>query len=134
MVEEEESKGLGFCPDLQPDLCVGTAGERLLVGSQDAAHHLVTLRQLGVTHILNVAWGVPNAFPNVSRYEHVSTLGTAAGSISDLHKVAKDFINRCTFVRSAFLDVRCIATYTCFSPSASDSCLLSTVYTWKCLR
>ena len=65
-MEEKESRGLGFCPDLQPDLCVGTAGERLLVGSQDAAHHMDTLVTLGVTHILNVAWGVPNAFPDVS--------------------------------------------------------------------
>ncbi|CAI7999448.1 Dual specificity protein phosphatase 19, partial [Geodia barretti] len=60
-VEEQGNRGLGFCPDLQPDLSVGVAQERLLVGSQDVAHHLGTLRQLGVTHILNVAWGVPNA-------------------------------------------------------------------------
>ena len=65
-VVEQESRGLGFCPDLQPDLSVGRAQGRLLVGSQDVAHHLETLRGLGVTHILNVAWGVPNAFPDVS--------------------------------------------------------------------
>ena len=64
-VEEQGNRGLGFCPDLQPDLSVGVAQERLLVGSQDVAHHLGTLRQLGVTHVLNVAWGVPNAFPDV---------------------------------------------------------------------
>ncbi|CAI8021446.1 Deoxynucleoside triphosphate triphosphohydrolase SAMHD1 [Geodia barretti] len=64
-VEEQGNRGLGFCPDLQPDLSVGVAQERLLVGSQDVAHHLGTLRHLGVTHVLNVAWGVPNAFPDV---------------------------------------------------------------------
>ena len=65
-VEEQKSRGLGFCPDLQPDLSVGRAQERLLVGSQDVVHHLETLRGLGVTHILNVAWGIPNTFPGVS--------------------------------------------------------------------
>ena len=65
-MEEQKSRGLGFCPDLQPDLSVGRAQGRLLVGSQDVAHHLETLHGLGVTHILNVAWGVPSAFPDVS--------------------------------------------------------------------
>ena len=64
-VEQQEGESLGFCPDLQPDLSVGRALEWLLVGSQDVAHELQTLHQLGVTHILNVAWGVPNIFPNV---------------------------------------------------------------------
>ena len=64
-MEQQEGESLGFCPDLQPDLSVGRALEWLLVGSQDVAHDLRTLHQLGVTHILNVAWGVPNAFPNV---------------------------------------------------------------------
>ena len=66
-MERQEGSGLGFCPDFQPDLTVGRAQERLLVASQDVAHDLTTLRELGVTHILNVAWGVPNAFTSVSQ-------------------------------------------------------------------
>ena len=65
-VVKQENKSLGFCPDLEPDLSVGRALEWLLVGSQDVAHDFKTLKQLGVTHILNVAWGVSNAFPDVS--------------------------------------------------------------------
>ena len=65
-VEQLESKALGFCPDFEPDLTVGRALEWLVVGSQDVAQDLPTLHQLGVTHILNVAWGIPNAFPDVS--------------------------------------------------------------------
>ena len=37
----------------------------LLVSSVDVAHDLSLLKQLSVTHILNVASGVPNAFPKV---------------------------------------------------------------------
>ena len=66
-VEQQESKGLGFCPDLKPDTTVGVALERLLVGSQDVAHNLQRLRELGVTHILNVGYDIPNAFTSVSQ-------------------------------------------------------------------
>ena len=71
-VQQLDSAGLGFCPDLQPDLSVGRAQDTLLVGAQDVAHDLSTLRRLGVTHIVNVAWGVPNTFPEV-RYTTLST-------------------------------------------------------------
>ena len=57
---------MGFCPDFTPDKTVGVATERLLVGSQDVAHDCAKLKELGVTHILNVAYGVPNAFTDVS--------------------------------------------------------------------
>ena len=63
---EESGQGLGFCLDFTSDKIVGVAMERLLVGSQDVAHDCVKLKELGVTHILNVAYGVPNAFTDVS--------------------------------------------------------------------
>ena len=63
---EESGQGLGFCPDFTPDKTVGVATERLLIGSQDVAHDCARLKELGVTHILNVAYGVPNAFTDVS--------------------------------------------------------------------
>lgn len=65
-LETEEEKGLGFCPDLTPDLSVGVATDGLLVGSQDLAHDLSELKWHKVTHILNVAYGVSNPYPNVS--------------------------------------------------------------------
>ena len=45
---------------------MGVAMEQFLVGSQDVAHDCAKLKELGVTHILNVAYGVPNAFTDVS--------------------------------------------------------------------
>lgn len=41
--------------------------EGLFIGSQDAAHNLEGLKKAGVTHILNVATGIGNAFPEVER-------------------------------------------------------------------
>ena len=63
ILELEGEGALGFCPDLTPDWNVGVAMEGLLVGSQDVAHDLSLLTHWRVTHILNVAHGVPNAFP-----------------------------------------------------------------------
>lgn len=65
VIQPQAGYGLGFCPDLQPDREVGVAMEGLLVGSVDVAHDFFLLKQLNVTHILNIAAGVPNAFPNV---------------------------------------------------------------------
>ena len=64
-LEQCRETGLGFCPDFSPDKAVGTAMERLLVGSQDVAHDYPRLRELGVTHILNVGVNIPNAFADV---------------------------------------------------------------------
>ncbi len=57
---------LGYCPDYSADMNVGVAMERLLVSSQDVAHDKEKLKELGVTHVLNVAYGVPNSFSEVS--------------------------------------------------------------------
>jgi len=45
---------------------VGVVMDGLLVSSQDVAHDKEKLTDLGVTHIVNVASGIPNSFPGVS--------------------------------------------------------------------
>lgn len=67
----DATKGLGFCPDLQPDFNVGMAMPGLLIASADVAYDLVSLQQHNVTHILNVAAALPNAFSNVSEATYV---------------------------------------------------------------
>ena len=66
VVEKVASDTLGFCPDNSPDKVVGIATSGLLVGSQDAAHDFDLLKLHGVTHVLNVGCGIPNAFEDVS--------------------------------------------------------------------
>ncbi|KAK2840333.1 hypothetical protein Q5P01_014073 [Channa striata] len=67
-------KMLGYVPDTSWDLQVGTVKPYLLLGSQDAAHDFGILRKHKVSHILNVAFGVENAFPDLFIYKTVSIL------------------------------------------------------------
>ncbi|GFS02148.1 dual specificity protein phosphatase 19 [Elysia marginata] len=59
----------GFVLDTAEDLQVAEVSSFLLMGSQDAAHDMETLRKHGVTHILNVATGVENMFPQDFVYQ-----------------------------------------------------------------
>ncbi|XP_054642013.1 dual specificity protein phosphatase 19a [Dunckerocampus dactyliophorus] len=67
-------KLLGYVPDTSWDLQVGVVKPYLLLGSQDAAHDFSTLRKHKVSHILNVAFGVENVFPDLFIYKTVSIL------------------------------------------------------------
>ena len=74
-LEQQGETGMGFCLDFSPSKTVGTATEKLLVGSQDVAYDLPKLKELGVTHILNVGINIANAFPHVSRCAKYMQLG-----------------------------------------------------------
>ncbi|KAG7454955.1 dual specificity protein phosphatase 19 [Solea senegalensis] len=67
-------KMLGYVPDTSWDLQVGVVKPFLLLGSQDAAHDFNTLRKHKVSHVLNVAFGVENVFPDLFIYKTVSIL------------------------------------------------------------
>lgn len=72
VISEESDSGLGFyCIDLTPDMTVGVAMDGVLVASQDVAHDLPVLKEHGVTHILNVAHGLANIFPDVSQWNSI---------------------------------------------------------------
>ncbi|XP_006864123.1 PREDICTED: dual specificity protein phosphatase 19 [Chrysochloris asiatica] len=77
VVEEVEPNGAGDCgyvQDLSLDLQVGIIKPWLLLGSQDAAHDLDTLKKHKVTHILNVACGVENTFLSDFTYKSIPIL------------------------------------------------------------
>lgn len=65
---------LGYVPDTSWDLQVGVIQPFLLLGSQDAAHDFGTLRKYKVSHILNVAFGVDNVYPELFIYKTISIL------------------------------------------------------------
>uniref|UniRef100_A0A8C6SM17 Dual specificity protein phosphatase 19 n=1 Tax=Neogobius melanostomus TaxID=47308 RepID=A0A8C6SM17_9GOBI len=76
-VEEESAPAdtaLGYIPDTTWDLQVGSVRPYLLLGSQDSAHDFATLQKHKVSHILNVAFGVDNVFPELFIYKTVSIL------------------------------------------------------------
>ncbi|KAI5613952.1 dual specificity phosphatase 19, partial [Silurus asotus] len=75
---EGESATCGFVQDLSLDLQVGVVTPYLLLrllifftASQDAASDTATLRNYKVTHVLNVACGVENLFPEHFIYKTV---------------------------------------------------------------
>ncbi|XP_074071655.1 dual specificity protein phosphatase 19 isoform X3 [Macrotis lagotis] len=73
-VEPGSGGGCGYVQDLSLDLQVGVVKPWLLLGSQDVGHDLETLKKHKVTHILNVACGVENAFLNDFTYKNISIL------------------------------------------------------------
>uniref|UniRef100_A0A0B6ZLR9 Protein-serine/threonine phosphatase n=1 Tax=Arion vulgaris TaxID=1028688 RepID=A0A0B6ZLR9_9EUPU len=59
----------GFVVSNAEDLQVAEVKPGIIMGSQDVAQNLDLLKHYGVTHILNVATGVENAFPEQFKYQ-----------------------------------------------------------------
>ncbi|KAM9803629.1 dual specificity protein phosphatase 19-like [Neosynchiropus ocellatus] len=70
----EEGDGCGFVEDASLDLAVGVVRPFLLLASQDAAHDADALQKYKVSHILNVAYGVTNLFPDQFVYKSLEIL------------------------------------------------------------
>lgn len=90
---EQEGKSLGFCPDLRPDKDIGVALPRLFIASQDVAYDKSALSALGVTHILNVAADLPNAFPSDYVYCSVSMYDDEDEVLMQHYSKCQDFID-----------------------------------------
>ncbi|XP_060944275.1 dual specificity protein phosphatase 19a [Limanda limanda] len=87
-------KMLGYVPDTSWDLQVGLVKPDLLLGSQDAAHDFGTLRKHKVSHILNVAFGVENIFPDLFIYKTVSILDLPDADLLTHIQECCDFIQQ----------------------------------------
>ncbi|XP_060246370.1 dual specificity protein phosphatase 19 [Meriones unguiculatus] len=96
VVEAEPSggAGCGYVQDFSLDLQVGVVKPWLLLGSQDAAHDLELLRKLKVTHILNVAYGVENAFLSEFTYKTISILDVPETNILSYFPECFEFIEQ----------------------------------------
>ncbi|CAM2100281.1 dual specificity protein phosphatase 19 [Caretta caretta] len=97
VVEEAEPSdgfGCGYVQDLSLDLQVGVIKPWLLLGSQDAAQDLETMKKYGVTHVLNVAYGVENAFPNDFIYKNISILDLPETDITSYFPECFEFIEQ----------------------------------------
>lgn len=96
VVEAEPSGGggCGYVQDLSLDLQVGVIKPWLLLGSQDAAHDLELLRKHKVTHILNVAYGVENAFLSEFTYKTISILDVPETNILSYFPECFEFIEQ----------------------------------------
>ncbi|KAI7815014.1 dual specificity phosphatase 19, partial [Triplophysa rosa] len=92
--EQGGDEACGFVQDLSLDLQVGTIRPFLLLSSQDAAHDIDTLKKCKVTHMLNVAYGVENAFPELFTYKTVTMLDLPETDIISYFPQCFEFINQ----------------------------------------
>ncbi|XP_042288933.1 dual specificity protein phosphatase 19-like isoform X2 [Thunnus maccoyii] len=94
-VEElEEGSGCGFVEDKSLDLQVGVVRPFLLLASQDAAHDIDTLQRYKVSHVLNVAYGVTNLFPDQLVYKTLQILDLPETDITSYLGECSSFIDQ----------------------------------------
>ncbi|XP_076326866.1 dual specificity protein phosphatase 19-like [Tachypleus tridentatus] len=90
----EEGRCLGYVGDLRPDLQVAEVSPRLFIGSQDVAQDLDVLHHMHVTHILNVATGVPNIYEQEFIYKRINILDLPETNIITFFDECFYFIDR----------------------------------------
>ncbi|XP_037379569.1 dual specificity protein phosphatase 19 [Talpa occidentalis] len=93
-VEPSSGGGCGYVQDFSLDLQVGVIKPWLLLGSQDVAHDLDTLKKHKVTHVLNVACGVENAFVSDFLYKNISILDLPETNILSYFPECFEFIEQ----------------------------------------
>uniref|UniRef100_A0A3B5M5L0 Tyrosine-protein phosphatase domain-containing protein n=1 Tax=Xiphophorus couchianus TaxID=32473 RepID=A0A3B5M5L0_9TELE len=96
-VEElEEEGGCGFVEDTSLDLQVGVVRPFLLLGntSQDAAHDIDTMQRFKVSHVLNVAYGVTNLFPDQVVYKTLQILDLPETDLSSHLEECSSYIDQ----------------------------------------
>ncbi|XP_028279216.1 dual specificity protein phosphatase 19-like [Parambassis ranga] len=94
-VEElEQEGGCGFVEDKSLDLQVGVIRPFLLLASQDAAHDIDTLLRYKVSHVLNVAYGVTNLFPDQMVYKTLQILDLPETNITSYLEECSSFIDQ----------------------------------------
>ncbi|KAF7656772.1 hypothetical protein LDENG_00036140 [Lucifuga dentata] len=92
--EVEEGSGCGFVEDKSLDLQVGVVRPFLLLASQDAAHDMDTLQRYKVSHVLNVAYGVSNLFPDQLVYKTLNVLDVPDTDITSYLGECSSFIDQ----------------------------------------
>ncbi|XP_023657435.1 dual specificity protein phosphatase 19 [Paramormyrops kingsleyae] len=84
----------GYIEDNSLDLQVGVIKPYLLLASQDVAHDLDTLKELKVSHILNVGYGVENISPDLFVYKTLNILDLPETDITSYFHETSQFIDQ----------------------------------------
>lgn len=82
----------GWVVDLEPDLQMAEIRPNLYFGSQDVAKSLNLLEEKGITHILNVAYGVENCFPEKFIYRTLPLLDVPETNILSIFQTTNEFL------------------------------------------
>ncbi|XP_061082833.1 dual specificity protein phosphatase 19-like [Conger conger] len=94
IIDAQPGMGCGYVQDNSLDLQIGVIKPYLLLGSQDAAHDHGTLRTFKVSHILNVAYGVENAFPDLFVYKTLNILDVPETLITSYFQECSQFVDQ----------------------------------------
>ncbi|KAK6483168.1 dual specificity protein phosphatase 19-like [Huso huso] len=84
----------GYVQDLSLDLQIGVIKPWLLIASQDVAQDFETLKKFKVSHVLNVAYGVENTFPEQFVYKAISILDLPDTDITSFFQDCFRFIEK----------------------------------------
>lgn len=85
----------GFVGDLKPDLQICEVSPGIFVSSQDVAADKELMKSQNITHVLNVATGVPNFFPDDFQYLKIEILDLP------YEDIRKHFVTCFAFMNSA---------------------------------
>ncbi|CAH2305897.1 dual specificity phosphatase 19 [Pelobates cultripes] len=92
--DQKDGPGCGYVQDMSLDLQVGVIKQWLLLGSQDVAQDLDVMKKYKVTHILNVAYGVENVFPEEFTYKKISMLDLPETDLESYFPECFDFLEQ----------------------------------------
>nr|XP_046911992.1 uncharacterized protein LOC124492999 isoform X1 [Dermatophagoides farinae]XP_046912000.1 uncharacterized protein LOC124492999 isoform X1 [Dermatophagoides farinae]XP_046912008.1 uncharacterized protein LOC124492999 isoform X1 [Dermatophagoides farinae] len=91
-IKSDGINSVGYVVDNKPDLQVGMIIPGLLISSQDVAQDKSLLDTYEITHILNLAPGVPNAFEDDFNYKKFEVLDIPETDITQYFDECIDFI------------------------------------------
>ncbi|XP_020383678.2 dual specificity protein phosphatase 19a [Rhincodon typus] len=84
----------GYVEDTSLDLKIGVVKPWLMLASQDVAHDYEKLKDYKISHILNVGYGVENAFPREFIYKSVTILDVPETSIISFFPECFEFVDQ----------------------------------------
>ncbi|CAF1290280.1 unnamed protein product [Adineta steineri] len=117
--KSNDSNGTFMVIDDSPDEKLHHVIDGLYIGSQDAASNLPCLNECKITHILNVATGIQNAFPHQYNYLDIELLDVPETNIS------KVFTQTNKFIEQALADHGCVLVHCNAGISRSASIVLA---------
>lgn len=111
--------GLFMVVDRSPDEKLHHVIDGVYIGSQDAASNVPSLDECKITHIVNVATGIANAFPTKYEYLNIALLDVPETNIREV------FSRTNAFIQQALANHGCVLVHCNAGISRSASIILA---------
>ncbi|CAF1659955.1 unnamed protein product [Rotaria magnacalcarata] len=92
--QQVNSNSIFMVIDNSPDEKLHHVIDGVYIGSQDAAINIAALNECRITHILNVATGINNAFPEQYKYLNIELLDVPETNIQKVFTYTNEFIQQ----------------------------------------